>query len=150
LSNPKLYSIGIKNECFNTYIYWRWITYACVQALILLITIYIPFEKSISNKDGNTSGLWMSGAVVYAGVVITANVKLLNSFSSYAFWGEFLVALSIASYFICFWAENLVVGIPELFGIFGITMLNPLTYFCLGLSGLSIYVLDLMIIIFKD
>ncbi len=92
----------------------------------------------------------MSGAVVYAGVVILANVKLLNSFSTYAFWGEFFIVLSIASYFICFWVENLIVRIPELFGIFGLTMLNPMTYFCLMLSGLSLYVMDLMIMIFKD
>ena len=28
LSDPYLYRIGLKNQCFNSFIFWRWYLYA--------------------------------------------------------------------------------------------------------------------------
>ena len=73
---------------------------------------FIPFEETVG-KDGEVEGdVWISGAIVYAAVVMLANFRLLNSFNNYTFWGELLIFLSILSYFVLFYIENLYILFP--------------------------------------
>lgn len=73
LENPSYYSIGLKNELFNNRIFWRWIVYAAWQALFILLICFESFERTLSDH-GQTSGLWSDGMIVYAGVVLVANI----------------------------------------------------------------------------
>ncbi len=79
---------------------------------------YNPLEDTLGTNGIIYGNVWVSGAVVYAAVVILANLRLLNSFNNYAFWGELLVILSIASYFLIFWAESIVREFEEVSGAF--------------------------------
>lgn len=60
--------------------------------------------------------LWDGGALVYAGIVILANLRILYDFSIYTGIGEILVIGSIMSYFIIYYLENLLISVPVLFG----------------------------------
>ena len=82
LKNPSHYKIGLKNRCFGTGIFWRWVGYGAYQALLILFICYYAFDISV-NSSGKTGDLWTSGSIAYAGVVILANFKLLSMFNSY-------------------------------------------------------------------
>lgn len=86
----------------------------------------------------------MSGSIVYAGVVVVANIKILNSLNAYVFWDMFVIAFSIASYFVYYWLENILMEIPILYGTFKPVMLHPVTYLALFFCGMSIFTLDIM------
>jgi hypothetical protein len=49
----------------------------------------------------------MSGAVVYAGVIILANLKILSAFHNYMIIGELIIFIMIFDYFLIFYLENL-------------------------------------------
>jgi hypothetical protein len=104
----------------------------------------VSFDKTL-NDYGETGDLWMAGAIVYAAVVIVANIKLLDSLNNYTFWGEFLIVLSIGGYFLVYWLENKLVDVPELFGTFKPVVEHPVTYTSLFLCGMSIFTIDIMI-----
>ena len=88
--------------------------------------------------------MWASGCIVYAAVVIIANLKLLYCFNIYTFWGELLVILSIISYFFLFWGENMLKAIPDLYGTFAPVMTHPITYYGLFMCGAMLFTVDKM------
>lgn len=83
--------------------------------------------------------------IVYAGVVIVANIQLFDNLSVYNFWGELLIALSIGSFFLAFYLENITLAIPDIFGIFKPVMAHPVTYSSLMFCALSIYTIDIIV-----
>jgi hypothetical protein len=100
--------------------------------------------------DGKFNGIWPTGSVIYAGVVIVANIKLFNSLNIYTFWGELIIVLSVACYFLALWLENLTLMVPDLFGVWYHVMTHYITYlsliFCVG----AIHIIDISIIKFKE
>lgn len=74
-------------------------------------------EVSVDN-DGMTNGLYSAGSVVYAGVVIIANMKILGSLNMYGVYCELLIFASVCVYFLVLYIENTVIGFPEIFGLF--------------------------------
>jgi hypothetical protein len=67
---------------------------------------YIPVENTLREDGKATSDVWASGGLVYAAVVIVANIRLISSFNNYTFWGELLCILSIIAYFLLFYIES--------------------------------------------
>lgn len=83
------------------------------------------------DEDGLNNGLFLAGSVVYAGVVMIANMKILGSFNIFQFWGELLVVLSILSYFIVLTVMDKIRISPDLIGVAGMMLTQPTTYFSL-------------------
>jgi hypothetical protein len=79
---------------------------------------YNPLEETLGPNGIMLGNVWVSGAIVYGAVVIIANLRLLNSFNNYTFWGELFVTISISSYFLLFWAESVSKDFDELTGVF--------------------------------
>lgn len=79
MRNPKLFGIGLRNECFSTAIFWRWVLYASAQAFLIFFVCIVLNEGIHIYSNGTTAGLWLSGHNAYATVVIVANLKLLHS-----------------------------------------------------------------------
>lgn len=82
LANPRLYDIGLKNKCFGTRVFWLWFSNGAFQALIVMFIGLYCVERG-QDEEGLGNGLYLAGSVVYAGVVIIANMKILNSFHVY-------------------------------------------------------------------
>lgn len=55
-------------------------------------------ERAV-DVEGTTNGLYLAGSVVYAGVVIIANMKILTSLNNFHIWAELLIFGSIFTYF---------------------------------------------------
>ena len=49
LSDPKLYEIGLKEQCFGIYIFWSWIVYAAIYAAILLFANYVVIGYALND-----------------------------------------------------------------------------------------------------
>ena len=129
LKKPKLYSIGIKNACFGAKIFWQWFMYGAVQALIVLNVSFL--SRHVLRADGQTLGLWVSGSIVYAAVVIIVNQKLLMATHNIDTVGLVLISLSILVYFLSVLVESQILKIDDLFGVFSQMMRDPNTYFVL-------------------
>jgi len=149
LRRPGLYQIGLRSECFGTKIFWKWIGYGAFQALIILCICLIAFDLSVT-PEGMTTGLWVSGAVVYAGIVLVANVKLLDSMSTHDGWGDLMCVASIVAYWVVLFVMSRVPKIATLYGVFDIVLANPVTYFSQLFVMSSIWSIDLMIFHTKE
>mmetsp|Transcript_11553 Transcript_11553/g.17428 ORF Transcript_11553/g.17428 Transcript_11553/m.17428 type:complete len:122 (+) Transcript_11553:2951-3316(+) len=44
LAEPHLYRIGLKNQCFNSFIFWRWYFYAVWQSAAILFLSFMTFN----------------------------------------------------------------------------------------------------------
>jgi hypothetical protein len=87
--------------------------------------------------------LWVSGCICYGGAIIVVNFKILDAFHIFDIIGFLLPILSIASYFLCFYIENLpILGIDDLLGIFSMTMSHPLVYFLYIFIIFQVYSLE--------
>ena len=116
LSKPKKYSIGLKDECFGTYVFWRWVFYGAWQALVLCFVVAYCFGSTVA-ENGQTAGLWLMGTFVYFCVVLMVNVKIFNSSHTHN-WGFVLQILSVAAFFGCYAFQSSFMLFPELYGLF--------------------------------
>ena len=116
LSHPSLYSIGLKHKCFGTKVFWLWFAQGAIHAFVVLYICFIAFEMSL-HSNGLGNGLYISGSVVYFGVVVVANLKLLASFNIFQIYGEVLVLLSILCYLVILAIENSLTMFYDLYGL---------------------------------
>jgi len=82
LTTPSAYEIGLKNKCFGTRVFWLWFANGAFSAAVVMFVGLYAIEVSL-DEDGKTNGLYIAGSVVYGGVVIIANMKILNSLNIY-------------------------------------------------------------------
>ena len=83
---------------------------------------------SIDNKRGETGSFWESATLVYACVVIVANLFILQRTNTHTVGSTVLIVLSIALFFVCFWFENLFFFFYDVWSIFPKLMGNFKTY----------------------
>ena len=75
LKSPILYSIGLENIYFSSYVFWRWVAYAIWQAVLLLTLSFYMFSEP--NHHGQLGSMTSTGAFVFGSIVICVNYKLL-------------------------------------------------------------------------
>ena len=141
LAQPHLYRIGLFSRSFGTRVFWYWFSYAFLQALLIYYICFYAIETTLMPSGTSGGGLWLSGSVVYAGVVIIANVKILDHSHTYNVQGVSIVIASILAYFLVFWVENLKLEVLK--GVAGWTLgRQPVTYFALGFCLMQTYTVD--------
>jgi hypothetical protein len=121
-------------------VFWKWIFYGSVQALIIFACCYIGYGKSI-NFDGSYGDLTINGAVTYAGVVVIANMKIITSTNSYTWVSFLIVFLSILTYFLN-WALESGFSIFTLFGTFSISFRFTVFYISMAFIIMFLIILD--------
>ena len=97
----------------------------------MVIDMFVFFAlngTAIDDIRGHTGGFWESATLVYAIVVIVANLFILQRTNTHTVWSTLLIALSIASFFIAFWFENLFFFFYDVWAIFPQLMGNFKTY----------------------
>ena len=128
LANTKHYEIGLKDKCFGTKVFWQWLGLGALKALMLTWICFYVQENAL-RPDGGLTSLYPSGCVVYLGVVLIANHKLLINSNIYHVLGIVLFILSVASFFAILAIENLeFFGFDSVIGIFAPTMVHPMTW----------------------
>ena len=104
MTNPSFYIIGIKDECFSAELYIGWIIYAIWHAGIVYFTVYYALTHiGVTQPDGKDIGLWPAGTTVYGSCVFIVNLTLMMKMHIHHFFGTFLLAGSVGSYFTFFW-----------------------------------------------
>ena len=99
LKNPKFYIQGIKNKCFNLLIFNRYLIMGFIEGFILLFSSFVIFY--FSNKEGyNINNLYSFGNVVFSGIIIIVNLKVLINSKLIDFFLIFLIIFSIVSFYI--------------------------------------------------
>lgn len=107
MMKPKLYHIGLHNEYFSTFIFWRWLLYGILQSLLVFYISFITFNWAPDPVTGRIGDLWMQGTFAYGAIVILANVRI--AYDSYSHYKITIICIigSIASFFLVFYLMNL-------------------------------------------
>ena len=129
VKDPYLYWIGISDACYSYAKLWRIVFQAIGNALIIDLFVFWSLNgTSIDNKRGETGCFWESATLVYACVVIVANLFILQRTNTHTVGSTLLIVLSIALFFVCFWFENLFFFFYDVWSIFPELMGNFKTY----------------------
>ena len=118
VKNPRYYIQGIENECFNFFIFYRYLTFGFIEGFFLLFTAFITFY--FNNEEGyNLNNLYSIGNVVFSGIIIIVNLKVLLNAKIIDFFMIFLIIISLISFYvgeILFSGENLYfISLPDNF-----------------------------------
>jgi len=106
MNDPKYYKIGYNDECFNKWIFWRWIFYGIWQGAMVLFVGFYSMEEPDS-KSGRTGSYLTDGQFIYMSVVTLVNIKILTSTHTYSFFSFFLTLGSIATFILFYFILNL-------------------------------------------
>lgn len=143
LEDPSLFSIGLRNACFGTRIFWQWFFYGALQAFIVLNLCF--YSTEYVRHDGETVGLWVSGTLTYAAVVIAVNQKVLMATHNVDLIQVCWVFGSILLFFFSVFVESNVMFFKDLVGVFRQMMVDSNTYFMLLLVIGLFYVTEKLI-----
>ena len=118
-NNPQLYWVGLKNHFFS----YKELTISVFKALFNGLWIYLFVFCSLNgihfDSEGINGSLWLSSAVLYGVVCIDANAWIAQRTCSHTWVSTLLIALSIISYFFCWWFENLFPWSTYMYRTFG-------------------------------
>ena len=99
LKNPNLYIQGMNNECFNIFIFIKYIFIGFFEGLILMFSSFNVFY--FNNKEGFTlNNLYSFGTIIFSGIIITVNLKVLLNSKIIDIFIILLIFLSIFSFYI--------------------------------------------------
>ena len=99
VKNPRFYIQGIRNECFNFFMFYRYLIIGFIEGFILLFSGFVTFY--FNNKEGyNINNLYSIGNVVFSGIIIIVNLKVLFNSKIIDFILIFLIIFSIVSFYI--------------------------------------------------
>ena len=100
---PKLYKIGLRDQCFSTLSFWKWILYGlCQSALVFYITFW-TFGANKSSHNGSIGDMWLAGTFTYGAIVICCNMTILYGSFSHMIWSILIIIGSVMSFFVGFW-----------------------------------------------
>jgi hypothetical protein len=105
LKDATLYQIGLNNECFSTLSFFQNIIQAIANGLIVVAVCFYT----------GSNDLWMTGTLVYACIVMIANLRVLHVTNTHTAISLLLCLLSCISFFAWFWLESLFDLFPILY-----------------------------------
>ena len=91
MTTPLFYSIGMTNSVFNMKEFWIWVSYACAQALMILMVCFYTSEDTVL-EDGKNFNFWAGGHHVYMNCVLLANILILKMQHAYTGFNFIIVA----------------------------------------------------------
>lgn len=99
VTNPENYIQGNKDECFNIFIFYKYLIIGFIEGFIILKSALIIFY--FNSKDGyNLNNLYSFGNVVFSGIIIIVNLKVLCNAKIIDIFLIFLIIFSISSFYI--------------------------------------------------
>lgn len=102
MQKPTLYRIGLKNQCFSTKIFWKWILYGFSMSAVVFYISFVTFNES-QTMEGQLGDLWLEGTFAYGAIVIVANMTILYGSYSHSIFSILMILVSVAAYFGIFW-----------------------------------------------
>ena len=99
LKNPNYYIQGMKNQCFNIFIFIKYIIFGFFEGILLMISSFIFFYYN-DDKGYNLNNLYSFGTIIFSGIIITVNLKVLLNSKIIDIFIITLIFLSIFSFYI--------------------------------------------------
>ena len=143
-----MYKAGPKGVFFNFILFWRWIVLGIMQSILVYYLGFICLNWSPDPNSGRLGDIWLTGTYVYFAVVILANTRIIIDSNSHTWYSLMIIALSIGSFYIFFYLENLWKPC-ELFGLFPEIHSMPTYYLLVIFIFLFSFPVD-MFILFVD
>lgn len=106
LDKPKLYEIGLQNQCFNTKIFFQDISQAVVNAYLISAACFYGEDGQVVNRFGRNGSFWVDGTMVYTVIVVVCNLKILHKSNNHTWITYFLIFGSILFYEFWFGLES--------------------------------------------
>ena len=117
LSHPSYFKIGLKNRCFNSFLFWRWYFYATWQSILIFWLTFKTFEISIgihkieTDKDKeytlvSTETMRLNGVFIVESICILANLKVFVATNRHNFFSFFWIIGSIGAFYVQFYCES--------------------------------------------
>lgn len=117
MENPGLYKIGLKNKCFNSFVFWRWYFYATWQSFVILwITLRCldsshfgyklseiftnPRDITLHNRGVIEGSVWIDGTYIMQATIVLVTVKIFVSTSSHTGWSIFFQLGCIVAFYV--------------------------------------------------
>ena len=76
MKDNRYYYQGMTNKLFHSIRFWKWISYGILQASLIFVFSFFA-NSHASNYTGNLGDLTTCGSIVYSGVIIIVNLKIL-------------------------------------------------------------------------
>lgn len=121
LTNPSHYVIGLTNEYFTNSLVARVIAKGAFNGLLMILFVYHGLNGDHIGSTGANGDLWVSGTLVYAIVVVNANLFVMQRTSNHTWMSSIFLILSVASFFALFYLISISLSGP-IYHIFGYTM----------------------------
>eukprot|EP00033_Pygsuia_biforma_P001285 GCRY01001452.1.p1 GENE.GCRY01001452.1~~GCRY01001452.1.p1 ORF type:complete len:1119 (-),score=332.21 GCRY01001452.1:1076-4432(-) len=133
---PRLYRDGQMSKYFNFKVFWQWVSNAIYHSLILFFIPFYSLSHDAVTDSGLSSGLWLTGAIVYTVVIITINLKVALETSYWTYlnhitiWGSIAMWFIFATIYSTMWEGPIPVG-PEMYDMITQMFSTPYFYFLL-------------------
>ena len=107
LTEPQKYCIGLTNEHFSYNLVTRTIFKGMFNGLLMVLFVMQGLNGTRVGSHGINGDLWVSGTLIYAIVVVNANLFVMQRTSTHNWISTTFLILSVASFYLCFYVENL-------------------------------------------
>eukprot|EP00298_Acanthocystis_sp_HF-20_P017871 c21850_g3_i7.p1 GENE.c21850_g3_i7~~c21850_g3_i7.p1 ORF type:complete len:785 (+),score=338.89 c21850_g3_i7:40-2355(+) len=93
-AQPELYRSGVRNEKFNSKVFWKWWIEGLINSGILYLMIVYLSAEQITHQNGYMLGMDVTGMTVFTTAVVIVNVRLAiaNNYWNWInwlfFWGS--------------------------------------------------------------
>lgn len=77
-SKPELYRLGPQNKNFSIRVFWQWVLEGTFEAAIIVFLTCYSFEEQALNSEGQPSSFWVTGCIIYFGIVAVSLIILLT------------------------------------------------------------------------
>jgi len=139
-ASDKHYTQGLIGKLFHSTRFWKWVLTGALQGLILFVFYFFSFNGI--DSDGKSQNLWSIGSMIYFGIVLAANLRLLFTTHNHTWISFLLISKSILSYFVILLIMSSFKNF-ENFNNFLMIMSSLKFYLVTLLSMVMIYVVDL-------
>lgn len=107
LTDPQKYCIGLTNEHFSYNLVTRTIFKGMFNGLLTVLFVMQGLNGTHVGSYGRNGDLWVSGTLIYAIVVVNANLFVMQRTSTHNWISTIFLILSVASFYLCFFVESL-------------------------------------------
>lgn len=136
--------IGLTNEYFSSNLVTRTVLKGMFNGLLMTLFVLHGINGYHVGMNGHNGDLWVSGTLIYAIVVVNANLFVMQRTSTHTVMSTIFLTLSVASFFLCFYMESMYPWSGPLYRLFSIAMTQKRVWLIFILAFWQNTALDMM------
>jgi phospholipid-transporting ATPase len=118
VANPKLYEIGLKNQCFSTMRFFENILNGVVNGLFLFLFCFYGEDGNVVSSQAKNGWFWIDGTMVYAAVVLVVNIKMAHVTNTHTWASTLIIVASVLLFWGWLGMESVFSVFPDVYRIF--------------------------------